>query len=90
MVSTFLGQFRAGLAWLLKWIEDEHTIEQGRSRFVGARGAGLDLVCRSDVVTIGQTSSNESGSLTMTGTDPCPILPLIHVLVPDPLRSTVS
>jgi hypothetical protein len=61
------------LASLLKWIEDEHTIEQGRSRFVGVRGGGLDLMYRSDVVTIGQTSSDESGSRTMTGIASCPI-----------------
>jgi hypothetical protein len=57
-----------GLASLSKWIEDEHTIEQDRSRFVGVIGAGLDLMYRSDVVTIGQTSSVESGLRTMTGT----------------------
>ena len=44
-----------------------HTIEQDRSRFVGVRGGGLDLMYRSDVVTIGQTSSVESGSRTMPG-----------------------
>jgi hypothetical protein len=61
MVLTLLGQFHVGPASLLKWIEDEHTIEQGRSRFVGVIGAGLDLMYRSDVVTIGQTSSDGSG-----------------------------
>ena len=52
MVSTLLEQFRAGLASLLKSIEDGHTIVQGRLRFVRVRGGGLDLECRSDVVTI--------------------------------------
>jgi hypothetical protein len=61
MVLILLGQFHVDLASLLKWTEDEHTIEQDRSRFVGAIDAGLDLMYRSDVVTIGQTSSDESG-----------------------------
>jgi len=54
MVSILLGRFRAGLASLLKSksIEDGHTIVQGRLRFVRVRGGGLDLECRSDVVTI--------------------------------------
>ena len=68
MALTLLGQFHGGLASLPKWIEYEHTIEQDRSRFVGVRDAGLDLMYRSDVVTIGQTSSRESGSRTMIGT----------------------
>jgi hypothetical protein len=68
MVSTLLGQYRVDLASLPEWIEDEHTIGQDRLRFVGVIGAGLDLMYRSDVVTIGQTSSDESGSRTMTGT----------------------
>jgi hypothetical protein len=61
MALILLGQFHVDLASLPKWIEDEHTIEQDRSRFVGVIGAGLDLMYRSDVVTIGQTSIRESG-----------------------------
>jgi hypothetical protein len=61
MVSILLEQLHVGLASLLEWIVGEHTIEQGMSRFVGVRGAGLDLMYRSDVATIGQTSSDESG-----------------------------
>jgi hypothetical protein len=73
MVLILLGQFHVDLASLPKWIEDEHTIEQDRLRFVGVTSGGLDLMYRSDVVTIGQTSSDESGSRTMTGTVSCPI-----------------
>ena len=52
MVSILLEQFRGGLVSLLKSIEDVHTIEQGRLKSVRVRGGGLDLECRSDVVTI--------------------------------------
>jgi len=52
MVSTLLEQFRAGLASLLKSIEDGHTIELGRLRSVRVKAGGLDLMYRSDVVTI--------------------------------------